>query len=228
MRAKILLPIAFLASVILLLPSPSQAQAVPVAAKGKSILSRIFFVPDLCPDGQPAHPKYGCPPAVGTATSYGSTCSSFWWDYPFCSDSSNYFFIDGAGCFCTFYSCQCPRERTCPWGDEAAQAVARRQRSEPLARAVIIDVPPRREPREPGPKSAWNDGGGRGPGFGVGNGGGHSGWSGGGGGYARASGGSGHGSSGGAGSGGGHGGGVDRGGGTGGGGGSGSQAGRPR
>lgn len=236
MRSKALLLTAFLASVILLLPSPSEAQVRPGAAKAKSIFSRILFVPELCSDGQLPDPRHGCPDAW--VTSYRGTCANLWQDYPFCSDPHDYSFIDGAGCFCTLYSCSCPQESRCPWGEEAEQRLARREPWDRLARLVITDPPPlRREPREPRHKSDWGwDGGrGRGSGFGVGSGGGHSGWSGGGhsGGYGGGSGG-GHSGGGGRPSGGGGGGGssgggssADRGGGSSGGSGD-TQAGRPR
>jgi hypothetical protein len=227
MRAKTLLPVVFLASLILLLPAPSQAQAPPGKAKARSVISRIFFVPDLCPDGQPPDPLYGC----SRFTSLDA-CTWVYYlpHYPVsghCLGDNNYSFIDSTGCHCSQYGCSCPGRRLggCPWGEQAEERLARRRGNGDLVSAMIIDPPPRREPRVRGPKSEWGWGGGRGSGFGVGSSGGHHGGSGGGhssggGGIGRGSGGSGHG--------GGGGGSVDRGSSGGSHGGGGAQTGRPR
>jgi len=219
MRSKTLLLSVVLASLILLRPSSSEAQERPGAAKVKSVFSSVLFAPDLCPDGQPRDPWYGC-----------SRWCLWPWDYPYCSIGDNYSFRDGAGCYCTLYSCSCPRERECPWGDQAARGLTARLGSS----AEIADLPPRREP--PGLRGRWFGGRGKGIGYGGGSGGG-SGWSGGGGGGSggysgggsgRSSGGSGYGG----GSGGGSSGGGSSGGGSGGagsgGGSSDTQGGRPR
>lgn len=236
MRAKTLLASAFLTSVALLLSAQVQAQAVPDVALAQIAAGSPQLVLDLCPDGSLPHPTRGCRRLTMASTAtFNRYCTNTWmgWGpylWPFCPHD-NYSFIDGAGCYCGLSGpCYCPPEsrgargRTCPWGAQAELAVSRRSPRERLVAAAIEDVPPRREPREPGPRSSWDNGRGRGNGFGAGNGGGHSGWSGGG---SRPSGGSGR-SSGGVGHGGGSGGSVDRGRGAGAGGGSSAQAGRPR
>ena len=218
MRFKTLLLAVLLIGVVLLLPSPSQAQGVPGGTKGKSVLSRILFVPDLCPDGRPPDSHLGC---------YAHTFDDAWWlrhyGYLFYPYYDNYSIARQRRLEIL------KEQRGCPWANEAAEAVSARQARGVPSIAVMTDLPPRREPAVP-PRMAreWSRRKGSRPGASD-SGGWVGGWSGGGGGYPGASGGSGHGSSGGAGGGSSSGGGssADRGGGSGGGSGD-TQAGRPR
>ncbi|MGH9778308.1 MAG: hypothetical protein ACRD5I_07850, partial [Candidatus Acidiferrales bacterium] len=133
MRAKTLLFVVLVAGAVLLLPSLSQAQGVP----GKSVLSRIFFVPDLCPDGRPPDLHGGCYPPLGDE----------WWLRHY-----GYLFYP------YYYNVSIAQQRRleilkeqrgCPWQDEATQALSVRQARGIPSIAVVADLPPRREPAVP-------------------------------------------------------------------------------
>lgn len=163
-----LLLIILIATVVLLWPAPSQAQAVP----GKSFFSRILFVPH--PDGRLPDPWHGCPVSP-------FTFDDEWW-------LGHYGYL-----FFPYYengSIARQRQleillarRGCPWASEAAEAVSGRQASGVPHIAVLADLPPRREPQVPY-QVTWERAHGEGPRPGANDSGGWvGGWSGGDGGY---------------------------------------------